>query len=45
MDYMQERHKQIQLPIHKHRRLDAEVINARYIHDFKNKLDTSKFGK
>ena len=25
-------------------RLDAEVINARYIHNFKSKLDNSKFG-
>ena len=25
-------------------KLDAEIINARNIHDFKNKLDNSRFG-
>ena len=25
-------------------KLDAEVINARNIHDFKSKLDNSRFG-
>ena len=35
-DCMQEIHKIIQL--------DAEVIDATNIHDFKSKLDNSKFG-
>ena len=44
---MQEKHyKKIQLPyrsIEAWNKLDAEVINARNIHDFKSKLD-NRFG-
>ena len=44
---MQERHKKYSCPyrsIKVWNKLDAEVINARNIHDFKSKLENSKFG-
>ena len=46
-DYMQDRHKKYSFPyrsIETWNKLNAEVINARSIHDFKNKLDNSRFG-
>ena len=45
-DYMQERHKRYSFPyrsIETWYKLDAKVINARNIHDFKSKLDNSRF--
>ena len=45
-DYMQERYKKYNFPyrsIDVWNKLDAEVINARNIHDFKSKLDNNKF--
>ena len=47
-DYMQERQKiKCSFPyrsIEAWNKLDAEVINARNINDFKSKLDNSRFG-
>ena len=44
---MQERKKIYSFPyrsIEAWNKLDAEMINARNIHDFKSKLDNSRFG-
>ena len=42
-DYMQERPKKCR-SIEAWNKLDAEVINARNIYDFKSKLDNIRFG-
>ena len=46
-DYMQEGHKKYSFPyksIEAWNKLDADVINVRNSHDFKSKLDNSRFG-